>query len=62
LQRVDERWKVLRDGIPQNIVVHEVIAMDESIPHADDLELRDVGIPLLGCPRHLARSLAYEFD
>ena len=33
-----------------------------SIPHADDLGPRDVGIPLLGCARHLACSLAYQFD
>lgn len=33
----DEQWKVFSNGIPTNVVVDNVVAMDTPVAHADDL-------------------------
>jgi hypothetical protein len=37
----DKRWEIMLDGIPQNIEIHLVIAMDKTVSHPNDLRPRN---------------------
>ena len=49
------------DSIPQYIVIDKIIAVNESIPHADDLGPRDLRVLHLQFFRVLARSFTDKF-
>ena len=59
-ERRDEWWQVAIDGVPEDVIVHKIIAMDESVTHADDLWPWNRTIAGLDIAWNLAGSLANE--
>ena len=61
-QAGDERRQVSVDGVPKDIVVHKIIAMNEPVTHADDLRPWDFPIAGLNVTWNLAGSLADKLN
>ena len=50
----------MRNGVPQDVVIHEVISVDEAVPHADDFGPGDLRVLRPYLCRHLAGGFSNQ--
>src|SRR2546427_4495165 len=58
----NEQRKVFSNGIPKNLVIYKVIAMDKPIAHADDFRPRNIGISSPDLLWHLTCCLTDQLN
>ena len=62
LQGCNQRWQVAGDDLPEDIEIHGVVTVDESVPQADDLRPGDTGIAGALDLGHAAGGFADDFQ
>ncbi len=62
LELASERRKVCRDDFPQNIVVHSIVTVNQTVACSDDLPPRKIGMRVLSSRGDARRRLADDLD